>query len=185
VPSKRRTWLLVAVIVVVAVVVVAGLYLALSLPRPAASKTQPANGASINQLGSSRRTANVTPSWGLAAPFPCSTVCEVINFTVSATAGFNTSTVGLGIANSSGKPSSVPWVAFLWNASRNASLAGYSNVSGAWGWVAAAGSALPVTDLQGDQLMIVSATYISGQGYIIAIFGTGPESGNGYQCEIA
>jgi hypothetical protein len=131
----------------------------------------------FTETGNGSRTDPVPTAWGLSAPFPC-TDCSTINLSLSihltALPDLNTSAFGLGITNGTiGLPISTAWVAIIWNASDDVPLAGFSGSNiGGGGWVAAAGSTLPVTVTGFDQLMIISAASLVGQGKTLQVFGS-------------
>jgi hypothetical protein len=168
---SHRKKLVAVTIVVGAVVVAASIYAIINYPSHSNTQAPQLN---YTELEYGTRTSTVPNGWGLATSFPC-TACATLNFTLNASGGVTTGMFGVKLMNVAGGLIT-GWVAILWNAGGTAPLAGYSNVSGTWKWVAAGGFTLPVV-VQNDYGLTVISTTLAGSGDTFGISGGNCNSG--------
>jgi hypothetical protein len=169
--ASKRIALRIVVVAVVVLVLLGGFFWVISHRWNGSTAMPAALPITFAEIGTGSRNSNVSTAWGLATTFSC-TACATINFTLGASAELKTNQLGLEIFSPS-RSVLTDWVTILWNASTNVPLAGYSNVSGAWAWVAATGSILPISGIQSDHLMLISTSSMSGQGNILYAYGYG------------
>lgn len=114
------------------------------------------------------------PSWGGGLPCTDGRYCSVVNFSLTATSGLNTSLFGFKVLETNGSLASYAWVVVLWTSSHIVPLAMFNWSSG---WSPSQGHSLPVTDLEGDGLTVVySGSGLAGSGATLSVAPSGIET---------
>lgn len=131
------------------------------------------------ETGSGTMKTGVTLDWGVGQKCTASSVCQIDNFTLSASTGVDTGEFGFKITTRGGSMVT-DWIIVLWDYTGTIPLAAYAQANSTW--AAATGQILPIEGLQDDGVMLISApgTILVGSNDTLSSFGTGSSGVSGW-----